>query len=325
VSSHAVAAQLLRTAWSFPFARVLAPQAPVTLLYHGVPAGEAEGVSSAVFEQHIVFLKQHFDFVSPRDDERRRRPTERTRILLTFDDGFRNNAEVAAPILRKHRVPAVFFVSSRHATPGRYLWFSYLSALEKRFTGAGFSFRGMVFKMSPDERQKSVQRLRGILLGLVPHPTAMYEAMEGELPHLEDFVSQRELADGYAGMTAQHVADLSADPLFSIGVHTVDHPYLTKCDPVEALRQIQANRAWLEAACGARCDAIAYPGGDYDAGVLRMCRGAAFTRGYAVVPRIDHRSRLELPRIGIYADSTDVLGFKVQWGSLLRTMRLPVG
>ena len=28
-------------------------------------------------------------------------------------------------------------------------------------------------------------------------------------------------------MTVEQIADLSADPLFSIGAHTIDHPFLT--------------------------------------------------------------------------------------------------
>jgi len=126
-------------------------------------------------------------------------------------------------------------------------------------------------------------------------------------------------------MTAEQVADLAADPLFSVGVHTTDHPFLTRCQTDEALHQIEDNRTWLESACGRRCDAIAYPSGDYSAELLNVCRREGFVRGYAVSRRISGRSMLELERIGIYSESTDVLGFKVQWAALMRALCLPVG
>jgi peptidoglycan/xylan/chitin deacetylase (PgdA/CDA1 family) len=170
-----------------------------------------------------------------------------------------------------------------------------------------------------------MERLRKMLLALVPHPAAMYEALEEELPHPEDFVRERELTDCYAGMTVEQIAELSANRLFSIGGHTIDHPFLTMCEPGEALRQIQGNRAWLEEVCGRNCDAIAYPSGEYNAGVLDMCREAGFSRGYAVSTRLDRTSQFEMSRIGIYSESTDVLGFKVRWGSLMRDLRIPVG
>jgi len=316
---------MLRLTRRVPVSRIAAPRTPVLLLYHGVPEQPVGPVFGAVFDAHVLFLKQHFDLVSPDAVTHRRAPHDSPQVLLTFDDGFRNNAEVAAPILRKHQVPALFFVSSRHATPGRYLWFSYLAALEESFPHNGFSFRGTFFDMSLARREASVRRLRAMLLRLRPHPAAMYDAIERELPRLEEFVSEQQLADRYTGMTAVPVATLAADPLFSIGVHTVDHPFLTLCEPAEMARQVEDNRTWIESATGRRCDSIAYPGGEYNRDVLEYCRDAGFNRGYAVASRFESRSPLEVSRIGIYSESTDILHFKIHWAHLLRSVRVPIG
>ena len=40
-------------------------------------------------------------------------------VVLTFDDGFANNATVARPVLEELQMSAVFFVSTRHLEPGR--------------------------------------------------------------------------------------------------------------------------------------------------------------------------------------------------------------
>jgi peptidoglycan/xylan/chitin deacetylase (PgdA/CDA1 family) len=311
---------LVRYGWRFPFARTLVSRQTVICLYHGVPPEDG-----AAFEQHVLFLKRHFDLASPEDFENPRKRSDRIRVLLTFDDGFRNHAEVVAPILRKYRSSALFFVPSRHTAPGKFLWFSHLMALEKHFPGDQVRFRGECFNMSPGERHRSIERLQETLLNLTPHPAAMYRAIEEELPHLEDFVSERDLADCYAGMTVEQLGELAADPLFTVGVHTIDHPFLTRCEPAEALHQIQGNRAWLEAASGQPCDAIAYPGGDYNAEIVSVCRTAGLRRGYCISRRSGGSSRLELPRIGIYSTSTEVLGFKMQWGHLIRAMRIRVG
>ena len=316
---------VLALAWRFPGARVFASRTTVLLLYHGVPRA-GDGVSAATFDAHIRFLARHFELISPDEADRRRSRQRRLRVCLTFDDGFRNNAEVAAPILRKHGVPATFFISSRHATPGKYLWFSYLRALERWFPGQQLSFRETTFDMtSPDHRRRSIERLSNLLLGLRPHPGAMYAAIERELPRLEDFIAERDLHDGYAGMTAEQVRELASDPLFTVGAHTEDHPFLTRCDEEERRRQLQVNRDWLEAVSGQPCNTIAYPSGDYDSATLRACRDAAFVRGYAVASRIDRTSPMEIPRIGIYSASVEALGFKTQWASALRTCGLPVG
>jgi peptidoglycan/xylan/chitin deacetylase (PgdA/CDA1 family) len=272
------------------------------------------------------FLKAHCEFVSPDDAQRPRRGQDKCRILLTFDDGFRNNAEVVAPILRRAGIPAVFFVCSRHAVPGKYLWFNYLGALERHFKGDGFSLRGEFIAMTADRRTRSIDRLKRDLLALTPHPASMYEVIENELPRLEEFVERPELANSYAGMTAEQVGELaSEDQLFTFGGHTVDHPFLTRCSREEARRQMNENRIWLEGLTHRPCSTIAYPSGDYNDEVLGACRELGFTRGYATTPTHGRDKAFEVSRMGIYSPSLDVLGFKIHCGHLMRLMRLPVG
>jgi peptidoglycan/xylan/chitin deacetylase (PgdA/CDA1 family) len=313
-------------AWRLPLVRLISSGYPTVLVYHGVARTRAEGaIDAEAFERHISLLTKNFECVSSEHLRNYRRRAARTQVLLTFDDGFRNNFDVARPILLKYRVPALFFVSSRHAERGRYLWFSYLRALKKHFPSEGFDFRGKRIDMRPEAREASIQQLREFLLTLRPHPAAMYRAIEDELPRIEDFMSAAQLNDECEGMTGEQVAELAANPLFSIGCHTVDHPYLPRCEPAEMCRQISENKSWLQAVAGVRCDAIAYPLGDYDGAVLELCRKLMFSRGYALTALLRSTPEFEIPRIGIYSRSLEFLGFKAQWGNLLRAAGLAVG
>jgi peptidoglycan/xylan/chitin deacetylase (PgdA/CDA1 family) len=317
---------LLWAGWRLPFLRTVASRRPVVLIYHGIPAKGSDGaVNARIFEQHVEFLKAHFEVVTPGSLARKRRGTDRIRVLLTFDDGFCNNAEVVAPILRRHQVPASFFICSRHSTPGKYLWFSYLWALEEHFPEDRFCFRGECFDMSLGCRAQTIRRLRETLLSLTPHPVAMDNAIDEELPRLEDFIDRQQLTDRYAGMTEDQVRNLAADSLFSVGAHTMDHPFLTMCEPEEVFRQISENKAWIEGLTNRRCDTIAYPIGEYDDRVLNQCREIGFAYGYAQTPKLGVHYNLELPRLGIYSTALDVLGFKVQWGNVMRQLQIETG
>ena len=323
---HSGACYLLRLSNNLPYLRFLSSKKTVILLYHSVPRqGNGELIDAAVFEQHIVTLEKEFRIIPHTELHIRRITREPRRVLLTFDDGFRNHAEVVAPILKRHNVPATFFVCSRSAQPRKYLWFSYIRALENHFQGNGFSFRSMFVDMSRNSRRASIQQLQDILLKLLPHPLAMYEAIENELPRLEDFVTEERLADGYAGMTAEQLRDLSGDPLFSIGAHTLDHPFLSRCERAEARRPLLENKRWIEDITGRSCEAIAYPSGDYDADVLTDCEQIGLKDGYAVIPRVGTHTDFELPRVGIYSTSLEILRFKAQWGNLIRALGLSLG
>ena len=303
-----------------PVARLLSGRRPVVLTYHGIPPnGLSRDLHARTFERQIVFLKNHFDLVSVDALEfAKRSPVSRIQVLLTFDDGFQNNAEVVAPILRRHHIPAVFFVCSRHASPGVYLWFSYLRALEQWFPSKGFCFRGQYFDMSASSRRASMSKLWSQLLDLQPHPAAMYKAIEEECPRLEDFAPPSGLRDRSAGMPSELVEELSANPLFRIGIHTADHPYLTRCEPAEMRRQIADNKLWIESLTRRKCDLIAYPLGDYCADVLTYCDRLQLRYGFTVDKRIDGDAQLQLFRVGIYRPSLEELSFKVHWASWLR-------
>jgi len=317
-------------------------------MYHAVAPGPGDYFGPDVFEQQVRFLKSRFHLIGPQESRKVRSRRDNIDVLLTFDDGFLNNALYVVPILKRHQAPAVFFISTRHCEGRRPLWFAYLSALSRWFAEASLKLDGRAFDMRPQERKRSVRELREYLLSLRPHPRAMYDKIEQGLPSLESFAPQEYISDHYAGMTWDHIRDIARDPLFEVGVHTVDHPYLTLCDDAEMESQMAVNRSELERVTGKRISAIAYPGGDYDARVVATCMDLGFEQRYAVdIRRVtgDGRQRtkdarrgtkgrrrtkdegpgIDIPRIGIYKPSLSILGFKVQWGNILRRTPLRFG
>lgn len=297
--------------------QLLAGREPSVLLYHGVPRrSQLSGkyaFDADAFEGQVTYLKSRFEFIRQDDLFSPRSTWQRKAVLLTLDDGLRNNAVVAADILRKHEIPAVFFVSNRHIGTRRLLWFSYLKALKLRFPRSSLVFRGTSYDMSPEGRAASVDDLRRRLLDLRPHPEAMYSAIAKELPPWESFVSQAEAEDWFLGMTESQMEEIDADPLFSIEAHTVDHPFLTKCEPNEVIRQIGDNKAYIEGVCRKKVSAVAYPAGDYDSVVIEICKRIGLNLGYAVVPSVKKWPHLEIPRAGIYRSAREVALFKAMW------------
>jgi peptidoglycan/xylan/chitin deacetylase (PgdA/CDA1 family) len=295
---------------------------PLVLIYHGVPQrGCAGPLNATSFAKHMLFLKRHCTFVRPEEYATARGSLRRPALLLTFDDGLRNNAEVVAPMLRRLHIPAVFFISSRHCEPGKYLWFTYLRMLRLYFPGSGVSLNGSFIPLHGLQREKGLQDLTNRLLGLKPHPQAMYAAIDTQLPRLEEFVSPSALADECYGMTAEQLYELGNDPLFTVGGHTVDHPYLTRCYPQQVRRQVWENKTWLEHITGRTCNLFAYPLGDFDRDILEQCRQFKFQQAFATEwCRVRHR-QFAIRRVGIYRGAMALLRIKIRYGHWL-PMRL---
>jgi len=64
------------------------------------------------FEQMIIFLQKHFNIITPEQFELKDFSDKKINILLTFDDGYKTWVTHALPILQKHDLKAIFFVSS---------------------------------------------------------------------------------------------------------------------------------------------------------------------------------------------------------------------
>ena len=69
---------------------------------------------STAFEDYCNFFKKNFDVVPLADQVARIRAQKDVKgtLSITFDDGYLDNFEVAAPVLRRHNLPATFFVVS---------------------------------------------------------------------------------------------------------------------------------------------------------------------------------------------------------------------
>ena len=91
----------------------------------GAGASVAEGIPASTFEAQMHFLLRHFEPV-PASSLSELPPDGRLRFAVTFDDGYLDNHDIAAPILQRLGVPATFYVVSNHVGSGRRFWWDLL-------------------------------------------------------------------------------------------------------------------------------------------------------------------------------------------------------
>jgi len=99
-------------------------------------------------------------------------------------------------------------------------------------------------------------------------------------------------------MTWDQVEDLRADG-HEIGNHTLTHPHLARLGPEELRQELLDARRALQARFG-RCDALAYPYGDWSPGVARAARDTGHTFAFTIPRRGQGRGhRLAIPRLPV--------------------------
>ncbi len=96
---------------------------PTVLFYHGVEENIIDRdvqmlhMPQRVFEKQIAFLRQHREVISMDHLYEcivNRYGLEPRQVVLTFDDGYKNNLRVVAPLMKAWNLPFTIFVSTRH-------------------------------------------------------------------------------------------------------------------------------------------------------------------------------------------------------------------
>lgn len=102
------------------------------------------------------------------------------------------------------------------------------------------------------------------------------------------------------GIGTDSLKTLDADPLCTIGAHTISHPKLDTLSPEEQRKEIMQSKQELESILGHPIRHFSYPHGAYNADTLKIvndCNFISSLRAWGGSIRKGDASLLELPRI----------------------------
>lgn len=220
-------------------------------------------------------------------------------LAITFDDGYADNHEVALPILRRHGLPATFFVATG-------------------FLGSGVMWNDRVIEAL---RRPAVATLPAARLGLAAVPdlsvgtlaerTHAVGVLLASIKYLapDDRLAAVERVEAAAGsgkapalmMQPEHILGLRRAGM-QIGAHTVTHPILARLDTAAIQDEIDGSKRALEDILAEPVRLFAYPNGkpgaDYDARAVDAVARAGFDAAFTTARGVSASSspRFELPR-----------------------------
>jgi peptidoglycan/xylan/chitin deacetylase (PgdA/CDA1 family) len=117
------------------------------MMYHSVsenPPPQTASIKPDRFREHMEYLeKYHYNVITLAElvkGIKEDRVFPHDTVVITFDDGYRDNYTTAVPILREHSYTATFFVpTAKIDTPGRLTWDD---AKDMLLTGMQFGSHG---------------------------------------------------------------------------------------------------------------------------------------------------------------------------------------
>jgi len=242
-------------------------------------------------------------------DEMHRRLMEqdfrRRFVCFTFDDGYRDNARYALPILQKYEVPFAIYIPTSFPDRAGELWWLTLEAAIARQTRVALVMDGEDRRYDCDSTEAKYE--------LYEHIYWWLRSLDNE-EELRRAV--RDLATRYGVdpaafcndlcMTWNEIAEVAASPLATIGAHTVNHVMLKKASAAQVRNEMQQSVAVIEAALGRKPVHFSYPIGDRTSAGPREFRIAAevgFKTAVTTRPGVlfpEHAAHLTaLPRISL--------------------------
>lgn len=241
----------------------------------------------ANFEKQAKWLKKHFKFSNPVDFYEH--STDKgLKVFLTFDDGYKDNVEIALPVLDKHNLSAAFFIVSSLPDTDQWLWHDKIRYL---------------VSTTVLESAKSELALKNLNLGKEPDPLFLKEVkdLESTLPHHRLMMNWDEI---------QHLKQHG----FIIGSHTHTHSPLKFLAPEKRIEEMNLSRQTIASKLNGDISFFAYPNGLYDNDCHSLVKEYGVKYAFTTNPGFNrqHESPLEIKRIGVNAsDSIGVILIKL--------------
>ncbi len=194
------------------------------LMYHGVLPDHVEQgennwlqVRESSFRQQMEHLNKYYQVVSLENayDGLHYLHSDRPKVAITFDDGYRNNYTTAYPILKEFNFPATIFLVTGLVDTNHIMWYDRLLLAMTKW---GYS---------PAYIDATIESFKG------HHPHSIDAAVDGSLAVLDKFGELspdffNDYIETYGYLTLDQVKEMDSDQWVTLGSHTHNHEIITR-------------------------------------------------------------------------------------------------
>lgn len=231
-------------------------------------------VTPEMLDLHCAVMARHFEVVTlgtGLDDWLSGRESQKPRVAITFDDGYRDNEAYAAPILSSHGLTATFFVVSGLVGACERTWYDEAGDMLLRLGRNAVLEIERAKAMTPTDRQ--------VWLDDLAREAGPITLRNDDLI-MDETALQRLIAAGH-----------------EIGSHTVTHPLLDQLEG-EALRwEIAQSKSDLESKLETTVSGFCYPNGNLSDAVKTIVDSSGYA--YATSSRPGTNRRGDTDRLAL--------------------------
>ncbi len=300
------------------------------ITYHGVVRDRLRVsdpcfMDESSFRRQIEYLRQHFSVVSLSSaiELLKHDAVNELTAVLTFDDGYQNNFDVAFPVLKQYGIPATIFLTTGLVDSSDTVWFCHiicaLSSTRKqslrwnekdldlseprRRAAASVKLQASIKEHSPAEVGRLVRRI--------------YEELE------VDPFSSFGLESPFRMLDSSSIRTMLQSGLVEFGSHTETHAILSLLSPEEQRKEILGSVEAVKRLTGRPCKFFAYPNGgphDYDSKTIELLRECEISAAVSTIPG-PNDSRTSLVELNRYGANVGMPRFQLEVHHLMDHFR----
>lgn len=238
------------------------------------------------FEKQIQFLKRHFNFSFP-ETFFTIKGSKAIDIILTFDDGYKDNYDIAFPILKKHNAKSIFFVVTNKIGSSDWLLHDKIRFL---------ILKGVI-------EEKFAEKCLKEMNSGYPLPQSILEIV-----HNYEFPKNKRLMMNWDELSEIY------DNGFMVQPHTHNHSILSFLELDEQKIEVKNSIDSIKLNLGISTTCFAYPNGLFNNSTIELLKSFKIDYALTTISGINNNQtdHLRLKRIGVNAsDSIGVLCLKI--------------
>jgi len=289
------------------------------LMYHQVLDAESDSENHFLpgmvtlentFDKQMRYLKKHSNVISLDaligylKDKENLPPRS---IIITFDDGWRDNYLFAFPILKKYQLPATIFLSTDYIGTSKMFWFHVVNFIlrAKVLTSRKMTdiLNGLK-QIRPEEKRAIVQSFPSSdvfvekLKRIKPEirEKIITEMMKESNIHLTKIDNQRWMLDW------EEIKKMGQSQI-PFGSHAHSHRTLTHLNLAEIKKELIESKKAIEEKIKRPASYFAYPNGDYTSQIKKLVKEVGYLGACTVENTKKKQDEIDLyalPRIGIH-------------------------
>jgi len=261
------------------------------------------------FRTQIEYLKKHFEIISLSEAIERMRNGEikRPTAVITFDDGYQNNFDVAFPILLRERIPATIFLTTGLINTNDTVWYCRFNIALSQTRRLHIEWNGFKFDLSTLDLKGEASAAIQDSLKKLEHPKLMATIRNIILELGDDPDCSIEIGSPFRMLDKNAIGEMATSGLIEFGAHTHRHAILSQLSDGERYNEIRQSINAIYELTGRPCKCFSYPNGrveDYNIETIKDLETCGIQMAVTTTVGPNNRTTpaMELRRYGVGAD-----------------------